>query len=108
MGLSGVSGLAVSTALLLEHRFHEAMAADQPTAPFQGMVQMDGHYFCGKPRKHNRRLPRVKREQLQRRFCKQPVALTEKPRVAIGMTQQNWKKNGQQTHRAGRGRLRWQ
>lgn len=92
VGLSGVSGLAVSTALLLEHRFREAMAADQPPAPFQGMVQMDGGYFCGKPRKPNRRLPRVTREQLQRRFGKQPVAPTEKPWVAMGMTQQNWKK----------------
>lgn len=107
VGLSGVSGLAVSTALLLEHRFREAMAADQPPAPFQGMVQMDGAYFCGKPRKPNRRLPRVTREQLQRRFGKQPVAPTKKPWVAMGMTQQNWKKDGQQTHRAGRDRFQW-
>ena len=92
VGLSGVSGLATSTAFLLEHRFREAMAADQPSVPFEGMVQMDGGYFCGKPRKPNRRQPKATREQLRRQFGKQPVETTGKPWIAMGMTHRNWKK----------------
>ena len=93
VGISGVSGLAASTVLLLEHRFREAMAADQPAAPFEGMVQMDGGYFCGKPRKTNRRQPKVTREQLQRRFGKSPVnPEDEKPWKAMGLSKENWEK----------------
>lgn len=85
-------GLSYKTAFLLEHRFREVMAADQPEAPFDGIVQMDGGYFCGKPHKPNQRGPRVTREQLQRRFGKAPIGETEKPWVAAGMTRKNWEK----------------
>ena len=93
VGISGASGLAASTVLLLEHRFREAMAADQPTVPFEGMTQMDGGYFCGKPRKTNRRQPKATREQLQRRFGKQPAdSENPKPWEAMGLTKRNWEK----------------
>ena len=93
VGISGVTGLAASTALLLEHRFREAMAADQPVAPFEGMVQIDGGYFCGKPRKTNQRQPKATREQLQRRFGKLPdKPLDDAPWKAMGMSRSNWLK----------------
>lgn len=93
VGISGVSGLAASTVLLLEHRFREAMAADQPVAPFEGMVQMDGGYFCGKPRKSNRRQPKATRAQLERRFGKRPVdSKDRKPWEAMGLSEPNWEK----------------
>lgn len=93
VGTSGLSGLAASTAFLLEHRFREAMAADQPKVPFEGMTQMDGGYFGGKPRKSNRRQPKGTREQLQRRFGKQPVdPADDKPWKAMGLSKSNWEK----------------
>ena len=93
VGISGASGLAASTALLLEHRFREAMAADQPAVPFEGMVQMDGGYFGGKPRKTNQRQPKATREKLQRRFGKQPVGTEDDtPWKAMGMSKRNWMK----------------
>ena len=92
VGISGSSGLAPMTTFLLQHRFREAMAADQPSVPFEGMVQMDGGYFGGKPRKSNRRQPKATRAQLQRRFGKVPVESTDKPWVAMGMTERNLKK----------------
>jgi transposase-like protein len=93
VGISGVSGLAASTALLLQHRFREAMAADQPAKPFEGMVQMDGGYFGGKPRKSNRRHPNATKAQLQRRFGKASVTPSDdKPWKAIGLSYRNWRK----------------
>lgn len=93
LSISGTSGLAPSTTFLLEHRFREAMAADQPTKPFEGMVQMDGGYFGGKPRKTNRRQPKVTRELLQRQFGKEPIASgDDKPWKVMGMTKRNWEK----------------
>lgn len=93
VSISGTTGLAPMTTFLLEHRFREAMAADQPAAPFEGMVQMDGGYFGGKPRKPNRRQPKETREQLRRRYGKEPVdAADDKPWKAMGMTYGNWKK----------------
>jgi hypothetical protein len=92
VGVSGASGLAPSTTFLLQHRFREAMAADQPTIPFKGMTQMDGGYFGGKPRKSNHRQPRATQEQLRRRFGKEPVESSDKPWIAMGMSKRNWKK----------------
>lgn len=92
LSVSGLSGLSYKSAFLLGHRFREAMAADQPNQPFDGIVQMDGGYFCGKPHKPNRRQPRATKLQLQRRFGKMPVEPATMPWQAMGMTQSNWRK----------------
>ena len=93
LGMSGICGLAATTTFLVQHRFREAMAADQPASPFGGMVQMDGGYFGGKPYKANRRQPKATREQLKRRFAKEPLdPVVEKPWKAMGMTYRNWAK----------------
>lgn len=93
LALSVVLGLPYKSAFLLHHRIQEAMAADQPQTPFAGIVQMDGAYFCGKPRKPNRRMPRVTREQLQRRFGKASVPGDVEPWTAMGMTRKNYFKS---------------
>ena len=96
-GLSAISmqhELCVSykTAFLFQHRLREAMAADLPTQPFDGAVQMDGGYFCGKPRKANERRSKPSREQLARRYNKQPIPADMQPWEAMGLTKRNYNK----------------
>lgn len=92
LAVSNVTGVGSKSCFLFLHRLREAMASDQPKEAFDGMVQMDAGYFCGKPRKPNTRLPKVTPEQLKRRFGNVPVEDKETPWKAMGMTQSNYRK----------------
>lgn len=84
-------GVSYKTAFLMLHRFREVMALDQPTEPIKGIAQMDGGYFCGKPRKSNVHRPAT-RSQMMNRYGKQPMPGELKPWEQAGMSYRNWMK----------------
>jgi transposase-like protein len=48
-------GVSHKTAWLFRNRLRAALSATRPTEKLGGIVQIDGGYFCGKPRKANQR-----------------------------------------------------
>lgn len=48
-------GVTPKTAQALSGKLRELLIKNADAAPLSGLVEMDGGYFCGKPRKENRR-----------------------------------------------------
>ncbi len=99
-GANGIAGLELSshlgwnpsTSFLFLHRVREVMSQNLGEEQFEGLVQMDGGYFGGKPRKPNQK-KHVSREQLAKRFGKEKIEDKKRPWVETGMTHQNWRKS---------------
>jgi len=82
-------GIVPKTSFLLLHRLREVMCDNLPDGLFDGLVQIDGGYFCGKPRKPRRKMI-VSKEQLERRYGKRKVSGGAKPWEEMGMTYRNY------------------
>ncbi|TMN16128.1 IS1595 family transposase [Pseudoxanthomonas sp. X-1] len=71
-------------------KLREALLRTQDETPLKGIVEIDGGYFGGKPRKPNHRGRRNDR-MIAARLTGRPMP-GRKPWHAAGMTQQNWDK----------------
>jgi len=72
-------------------KLREALVKTMDLTPLQGTVHMDGAYFCGKPRKPNRRM-KMPKDALKVRFGKKAPTHPDKPWIDAGMTKKNWEK----------------
>lgn len=84
-------GCAPKTAQVHMGKTREAILKSIDLTPMTGIVHMDGAYFCGKPRKPNRRR-RVSAEAIAVRFGKKRPRDSSCPWIEAGMTRQNWMK----------------
>ena len=74
-------------------KIREWMVKTMDLRPLQGIVHMDGGYFCGKPRKPNRRM-RMPENALEIRFGRMKPKDPTRPWIEAGMTYRNWCKRG--------------
>lgn len=84
-------GYAPKTAAVFLGKMRESLVKAFDFSKLTGVVHMDGGYFCGKPRKPNRR-QKVTTEQLNVRYGKKTPKPGEPPWKSAGMTQANWER----------------
>ncbi|GGA46591.1 IS1595 family transposase [Dyella nitratireducens] len=84
-------GLTPKTCQVFEGKIREFLVKCTDLTPLQGTVHMDGAYFCGKPRKPNRKI-KMPAEAIAKRFGSKKIQNTSRPWIEMGMTQQNWRR----------------
>ncbi len=72
-------------------KIREWMVHAMDLTPLQGIVHIDGGYFCGKPRPPRQKI-KMPADALKVRFGKKPPTHPDKPWIDAGMTRQNWLK----------------
>lgn len=70
-------------------KIREWMVNTMDLHPLDGTVHIDGGYFCGKPRKPNRKI-RMPKDALQVRFGRKVPKNKSQPWIEAGMTYRNW------------------
>jgi ribosomal protein L37AE/L43A len=88
LGLSRMSDYSNKAAHVTLGKLREAIFRTQDFTPLTGIVEIDGGYFCGKPRKPNRR-GRRNDQTIVDRIAGRPA---KRPWHASGMTRTNWEK----------------
>ena len=66
--LAAQIGVNQKVAFVILGKLREAIFRNADLRPLEGMVQIDGVHFCGKPRKPNRRLARMTTEEFRERL----------------------------------------
>ncbi|CEH39750.1 transposase [Xanthomonas citri pv. citri] len=89
--VSRVLGCTPKTVQANFGKLREVLVKTMDLTPLQGIVHMDGAYFCGKPRKPNRRI-KMPKDALKVRFGKKAPTHPDKPWIDAGMTKKNWEK----------------
>lgn len=89
--VSRVLGCTPKTIQAIFGKLREMLVKTMDLTPLQGIVHMDGGYFCGKPRKPNRKM-KMPKDALKVRYGKQAPEHPDKPWVDAGMTKKNWDK----------------
>ncbi|HUA80423.1 MAG TPA: IS1595 family transposase, partial [Dyella sp.] len=84
-------GCTPKTVQVFFGKIREWMVNVMDLRPLGGTVHMDGGYFCGKPRKPNRRI-KMPKDALKVRFGKKAPKDSSRPWIEAGMTRQNWEK----------------
>lgn len=107
-------GCTPKTVQVFFGKIREWMVQSMDLRPLVGTVHMDGGYFCGKPRKPNRRI-KMPEDALKVRFGRKAPKNPRQPWVEAGMTYQNWCKRAHKRvvislcesagHRKGSGRV---
>lgn len=84
-------GLTPRTCQVFEGKIREFLIKCMDLTPLHGVVHMDGAYFCGKPRKPNRKI-RMPADAIAKRFGRKKIKNTSQPWIEMGMTEQNWRR----------------
>ncbi|ULU24382.1 IS1595 family transposase [Dyella terrae] len=82
-------GISPKTCQVLAGKIRESFLKNMDLTPLNGTVHMDGGYFCGKPRKPNRKI-KMPADAIAKRFGKKKIQNTAEPWVEAGMTRRNW------------------
>ncbi len=88
---SRLLGFTPKTLQALHGKIREVLVNGMDLTPLRGIVHMDGGYFCGKPRKPNRRR-KITREAIEVRYGKRAPTHPTKPWLDAGMTERSWRK----------------
>lgn len=84
-------GFTPRTCQVFEGKIREFLIKCADLTPLQGTVHMDGAYFCGKPRKPNRKI-KMPADAIAKRFGTKTIRNTSQPWIEMGMTRQNWRR----------------
>ncbi|WP_243043135.1 IS1595 family transposase [Dyella sedimenti] len=84
-------GITPKTCQVLAGKIRESFLKNIDLAPLDGIVHMDGGYFCGKPRKPNCRI-KMPADAIAKRFGRKKIQNTAKPWIEAGMTRENWER----------------
>ena len=82
-------GCTPKTAQAFFGKIREWMINTMDLAPLDGTVHIDGGYFCGKPRRPNRKI-RMPKDALKVRFGRKAPKNASQPWIEAGMTYRNW------------------
>ncbi len=83
------AGFSPKTCQVLAGKIRESFLKNIDLTPLSGTVHMDGAYFCGKPRKPNRKI-KMPADAMAKRFGSKKIQNTAKPWIEAGMTRKNW------------------
>lgn len=87
--LSRIIGITPKTCQVLAGKLREYFVKSLDLSPLQGIVHIDGGYFCGKPRKPNRK-SKMPADAIAKRFGRKKIESASQPWIEAGMTRQNW------------------
>lgn len=87
--LSRDLGITPKTCQVLAGKLREFFVKSMDLRPLEGIVHMDGGYFCGKPRKPNRKI-KMPADAIAKRFGRKQIKDASQPWVEAGMTRSNW------------------
>lgn len=84
-------GISPKTCQVIAGKIRESFLKDMDLRPLDGVVHMDGGYFCGKPRKPIRKI-KMPADAIAKRFGRKKIQNTSEPWIEAGMTRKNWMK----------------
>jgi len=89
--MSRLLGWTPKTAHVFTGKIREYLVHAMDMSPLEGIVHIDGAYFCGKPRSPRRKI-KMPADAIAKRFGKKKIEDSKKPWVEAGMTRQNWER----------------
>ncbi len=92
--LSRQLGVTPKTCQVLAGKLREYFVKSMDITPLEGTVHMDGAYFCGKPRKPNRKI-KMPADAIAKRCGRKKIESTTQPWVEAGMTRRNWERRAE-------------